>query len=72
VTNQFVSVTTAGIVSSDTMCQLLRKIAALGWKRPITLVLDHARYQHYTLIMNPAATLNMRRESSLLIRRSSI
>ncbi len=60
VTNQFVTVTTASIVSSDTMCQLLRKIAALGWKRPITLVLDNARYQHCTLVMNLAAALNMR------------
>lgn len=27
------------------MCELLRKIAATGTTRPITLVLDHARYR---------------------------
>ena len=56
-TIQLVSISTAGTVSSDTMCKLLRKIAALGWKGPITLVLDNARYQHCTLVINLAATL---------------
>ena len=59
-TNPLVSITTANSVSSNTMCELLRNIAALGWKGPITLVLDNARYQHCTLVMNLAATLNMR------------
>ena len=56
-TNQLVSITTAGTVSSGTMCQLLHKIAALGLQGPITLVLDNARYQHCALVMNLAATL---------------
>ena len=60
VTNTLVSVTTAGTVSSDTMCELLHKIAALGLQEPITLVLDNARYQHCALVMNLAATLNIR------------
>ena len=60
VTNSLVSITTASTMSSNSMCELLRKIATLGWKRPITLVLDNARYQHCTLVMNLAATLNMR------------
>lgn len=59
VTNQLVSITTAGTVSSDTMCELLRKIAALGLPGPITLVLDNARYQHCKLVINLAATLNI-------------
>ena len=60
VTNELVRVTTAGTVSSDTMCELLVKIAALGLRGPVTLVLDNARYQHCTLVMNLAAALNIR------------
>ena len=60
VTNELVRVTTAGTVSSDTMCELLVKIAALGLRGPVTLVLDNARYQHCVLVMNLAAALNIR------------
>ncbi len=59
VTNQLVNITTAGTVSSDTMCQLLHKIAALRLQGPITLVLDNARYQHCALVINLAATLHI-------------
>lgn len=58
-TNELVHITTAGTVSSDTMCDLLRKIAGLGLTGPITLVLDNARYQHCAVVMNLAATLNI-------------
>lgn len=59
VTNELVNITTAGTVSSDTMCQLLHKIAALGLRGPVTLVLDNARYQHCALVMDLAKTLNI-------------
>ena len=59
VTNELVSITTAGTVSSDTMCQLLQKIAALGLQGPVTLVLDNARYQRCALVMDLAKTLNI-------------
>jgi hypothetical protein len=58
VTRKLVSITTSGTVSSDTMCLLLRKIAALGLHGPTTLVLDNARYQHCVLVMDLAKTLN--------------
>ena len=45
-TNELVRITTAGTVSSETMCDLLRRIATLGLRGPVTLVLDNARYQH--------------------------
>ena len=60
VTNELVRITTSGTVSSDTMCQLLQQIAALNLQGPITLVLDNARYQHCALVMQLAATLNIR------------
>ena len=46
VTRQLIAVTNTTVVNTETMCELLRKIAALGLTGPITLVLDNARYQH--------------------------
>ena len=62
VTHELVSITTDATVSAETMCALLRKIAALGLQGPITLVLDNARYQHCALVMNLAARLNVHLE----------
>jgi hypothetical protein len=45
VTRQLVAVTNTAVVNTETMCELLRKIAAMGLTGPITLVLDNARYQ---------------------------
>jgi len=58
-TNALVSVTTDATVNAETMCQLLRKIAALGLKGPIRIVLDNARYQHCDLVKNLAKSLNI-------------
>jgi transposase len=59
VTHELVSITTDATVSAETMCALLRKIAALGLQGPITLVLDNARYQHCALVMELAKSLNI-------------
>ena len=45
VTRQLIAVTNTTVVNTETMCELLRKIAASGLTGPITLVLDNARYQ---------------------------
>jgi transposase len=62
VTNELVSITTDATVSAETMCALLRKIAGLGLRGPITLVLDNARYQHCVLVMDLAKSLKIHRE----------
>jgi transposase len=62
VTHELVSITTDATVSADTMCALLRKIAALGLQGPITLVLDNARYQHCALVKELARSLNIHLE----------
>ena len=62
VTQALVSITTDATVSSETMCALLRKIAALGLQGPISLVLDNARYQHCALVMDLAKSLNIQLE----------
>jgi len=62
VTNELVSITTDATVNAETMCQLLRKISALGLTGPIRLVLDNARYQHCTLVKNLAKELEIHLE----------
>jgi len=59
VTNTLVSVTTTATVNAETMCALLRQIAALGLQGPVRLVLDNARYQHCALVMDLAKTLGI-------------
>lgn len=59
VTHELVRITNATVVSADTMCALLSKIAALGLVGPITLVLDNARYQHCARVMNWSSSLNI-------------
>jgi transposase len=46
VTRELIAVTNTTVVNTETMCELLRKIADLRLSGPITLVLDNARYQH--------------------------
>ena len=62
VAHELVSLTTDATVSAETMCALLRKIAALGLQGPITVVLDNARYQHCALVMDLAKSLNIHLE----------
>jgi len=59
VTHQWVSVCNTTVVNQETFCDLLRKIAALGLVRPITLVLDNARYQHCALCIEHAKQLGI-------------
>lgn len=59
VTRQLTTVINTTVVNSETMCQLLRKIAAQGLAGPITLVLDNARYQHNALVQALAEELGI-------------
>jgi transposase len=59
VTRQLVAVTNTTVVNTETMCELLRKIAALGLAGPITLVLDNARYQHNAAVKALAEQLGI-------------
>ena len=51
--------TNTTVVNTETMCELLRKIAALGLTGPITLVLDNARYQHNAAVKALATQLGI-------------
>jgi transposase len=59
VTRELVAVTNTTVVNAETMCELLRKIAALGLTGPITLVLDNARYQRNALVQSLAELLGI-------------
>ncbi len=52
-------VTNTTVVNTTTMCELLRKIAALGLSGPITLVLDNARYQRNAVVQDLAKELGI-------------
>jgi transposase len=58
-THQLISVTNTTVVNTETMCQLLRKIAASGLTGPITLVLDNARYQRNAVVQALASQLGI-------------
>ncbi len=55
VTRQLIAVTNTTVVNTETMCELLRKIAAQGLSGPITLVLDNARYQRNAVVQGSAS-----------------
>jgi transposase len=59
VTHELVRVTNDSYVNAQTVCDLLRKVAAQGLGVPITLVMDNARYQRCGLVQELATTLNI-------------
>ncbi len=59
ITRQLIAVTNTTVVNTETMCELLRKIAALGLSGPITLVLDNARYQRNAVVQALASQLGI-------------
>jgi transposase len=59
VTHQLITVTNTTVVNTETMCELLGKIAALGLTGPITLVLDNARYQRNAVVQALASQLGI-------------
>lgn len=59
ITRELVAVTNTTVVNTETMCELLRKIADLGLTGPITLVLDNARYQRNAVVQSLAESLGI-------------
>ena len=59
VTRELIAVTNTTVVNTETMCELLLKIAALGLTGPITLVLDNARYQRNAAVQALADSLGI-------------
>jgi transposase len=59
VTRELIAVTNTTVVNTETMCELLRKIAALSLTGSITLVLDNARYQRNAAVQALAEQLGI-------------
>src|SRR5713101_319550 len=56
VTHELLTVTTDTYITATEVCQLLRQLAALHLSVPLTVVLDHARYQRCAQVVATAAS----------------
>lgn len=59
VSHEIILVTNDAYINAASVCALLHKLAALGLKIPITLVLDNARYQKCAVVSQLADTLGI-------------
>jgi transposase len=59
ITHRVIRVTNSSSINAESVCTLLRQIAGAGLPRPITLVLDNARYQHCDLVRALARSLKI-------------
>jgi transposase len=59
VTHEVIRVSNGSYINAESVCQLLRQVAAAGLARPITLVLDNARYQRCALVQGLARSLKI-------------
>jgi transposase len=58
-THELVTITNDSYITAQSVCELLAKIATFYVGLPITIFLDNARYQHCTLVMEKARSLNI-------------
>jgi transposase len=58
-THELISVRNQTYINAESVCELLRKIAAAGLPTPITLVLDNARYPRCRLVQDLAQSLGI-------------
>jgi transposase len=49
-THRLVTVTNDSYINSQSICELLEKIAGIGYSNPITLIMDNAAYQHARIV----------------------
>ena len=59
ITHELITVTNATYINAESVCELLRKLAALNLGIPITLFLDNARYQKCALVFALAERLKI-------------
>ncbi len=59
VTHRLIRVTNFDYINAESVCALLRAVAAAGVGLPITLVLDNARYQKCTVVQTLASSLGI-------------
>src|SRR3954470_7569906 len=59
ITHQVIRVSNHAYLNAESVCALLREVAAAGLRGPITLVLDNARYQKCAVVQALAASLGI-------------
>jgi transposase len=59
VTHEVVRVANHSYINAESVCTLLRQIAAAGLRRPLTVVLDNARYQRCAVVQALARALRI-------------
>ena len=59
ITHELVTVTNDTYINAESVCDLLRKLAALDLGVPISLFLDNVRYQKCALVLELAKSFNM-------------
>ena len=59
VTRRVIRVSNHAYINAASVCALLREVAAAGLRRPVTLVLDNARYQKCAVVKALAGSLGI-------------
>ena len=59
VTHEVLRVANHSSINAESVCALLRQVAAAGLPRPLTVVLDNARYQRCELVQSLARSLRI-------------
>jgi len=59
ISHRVIRVSNHAYINAESVCALLREVAAAGGKWPITLVLDNARYQKCQVVKALAASLGI-------------
>lgn len=59
ITHEIVTITNETYINAESICELLRKLAALQLNIPITIVCDNARYQKCKLVQELADSLKI-------------
>ncbi len=59
ITHEVITITNDSYINALSVCELLKKLAALNLTIPITLVLDNARYQKCQLVQDLATSLEI-------------
>jgi transposase len=59
ITHQVIRVSNGSYINAESVCQLLRHLVTANVPRPITLVLDNARYQRCAVVQALARSLKI-------------
>lgn len=59
ITKELITVTNDTYINAGSVCELIKKIVLLNLGKPVTLIMDNARYQYCDLVKEFAAKMNV-------------